>query len=55
MKVKNKCRSCGKEQKLHVSSMKAARKAKRNYKDISSTCNICKFREIARKNIRGGF
>jgi len=54
MKVKNKCRSCSKEQKLHVSSMKAARKIKRNYKENGSTCNICKFRELARKNIRGG-
>jgi len=54
MKVKNKCNDCGKSQKLYINSMKAARKIKRNYKENDSTCNVCKFRELARKNIRGG-
>jgi len=54
MIVKNKCRSCGKEQKFYISNMKAARKIKRNYLNDGSTCNVCKFRELARKNIRSG-
>ena len=55
MIVKNKCRSCHKEQKSYVNSVKAARKIKRNYKENGSSCNICKFRELARKTIRSGF
>jgi len=55
MKVKNKCKECGKSPKLYVANMKAARKSKRNHLENSSVCSICKFRKLVKENIRGGF
>jgi len=55
MNVKNKCKSCGKEKKVYITGMKAARKIKRNHLENNKVCNICTFRKLVKENIRGVF